>query len=1125
VPLPRLAALVFGSGLCALVYQVVWLRELRLVFGASTPASAAVLAIFMGGLGLGGWLLGRRAQASPSPLWLYGNLEAGVALSAAVTPFTIGWVAAVYHGLGGSAALGGVGGALVRILLATLVLGVPTFLMGGTLPAIVRAATPDDDRARRSLGLLYGMNTVGAVMGVTLTTFLLLEMFGQRRSLWLAAALNLAVAVVARRWAVRARRLAAPPIALAEAGAPTVAAEEPNPEEVSLADTETHDGADRTWDTGSTPDSPDPAPARATPPLVAPPLPADRSPLDEPSRAGVMEPAAGTPLALVLALSAAVGFVFFLMEMAWYRMLSPLLGGSTYTFGVILLGALAGIGAGGLIYGAGRDSRRPTLAAFAGTCALEALFLVIPLALGVRIAVLTQALRGLEVLGFHGLVVGWLGIVGLVVVPVALVAGYQFPLLVALLGSGGREVSRHTGLAYAANTFGAIAGSLAGGFGLLALLSAPGVWRLATLLLVVMALLALAGSWRGRRPRVADERPGRGRLVATAATALVAAALCLVPGPGAIWRHSQIGAGRGPRELSGPYDIKRIVGERENVLHWEADGRESSVGILYASGLTFLVNGKADGNARLDGPTQVMSGLVAAALHPQPRNGLVIGLGTGSTAGWLADMPGMERVDVVELEPVIARFAAECAPVNRGAMTNPRVRLAIGDGREALLTSRQRWDVIVSEPSNPYRAGIASLFTREFYQAVAERLAEGGIFAQWLQAYEVDAEVMATVYATLGDVFPHVETWAVHRTDLLLVASTSPIRHDPERIRRLVGSEPLRSALPAVWGVEGIEGFYSGFMAGPGLTRRVQAADPPRNLDDLPIIEFGFARGLGRAAMIDELQQSVEPEEALPAGVELDWARVEEARHSRGLFFGRVPPGDGGDPNLSARDAARRAAIDGRPGDAARRWQEQPLPPEQLADRLLVAEGLAELGDERAAELVAGLRDRPVEAAAITARLHLRSGRRAEAATAVVTALGGLRRDPWPWPDLVDRTVQLALELSDDPVLAPRMEEALSQPFAVYIAERQRRHTRVQAAIAAGGSSCAEAFEAFEPHPVWSEPMLRLRRDCYRRTGHRLADRASADLDSFLGTRQPPLVDLLAPVKEVVPVKRPRDKS
>jgi spermidine synthase len=105
VPLPRLAALVFGSGLCALVYQVVWLRELRLVFGASTPASAAVLAIFMGGLGLGGWLLGRRAQASPSPLWLYGNLEAGVALSAAVTPFTIGWVAAVYHGLGGSAAL------------------------------------------------------------------------------------------------------------------------------------------------------------------------------------------------------------------------------------------------------------------------------------------------------------------------------------------------------------------------------------------------------------------------------------------------------------------------------------------------------------------------------------------------------------------------------------------------------------------------------------------------------------------------------------------------------------------------------------------------------------------------------------------------------------------------------------------------------------------------------------------------------------------------------------------------------------------------------------------------------------------------------------------------------------
>ena len=114
-----------------------------------------------------------------------------------------------------------------------------------------------------------------------------------------------------------------------------------------------------------------------------------------------------------------------------------------------------------------------------------------------------------------------------------------------------------------------------------------------------------------------------------------------------------------------------------------------------------------------------------------------MGLGTGSTAGWLADVPGVERVDVVELEPAVAEVARRCAPVNRNALANPRLRLFFGDAREHLLTTRERYDLVVSEPSNPYRAGIASLFSREFYRAVASRLEEGGLFLQWVQAYEV----------------------------------------------------------------------------------------------------------------------------------------------------------------------------------------------------------------------------------------------------------------------------------------------------------------------------------------------------------------------------------------------------
>src|SRR4029079_1574121 len=130
-------------------------------------------------------------------------------------------------------------------------------------------------------------------------------------------------------------------------------------------------------------------------------------------------------------------------------------------------------------------------------------------------------------------------------------------------------------------------------------------------------------------------------------------------------------------------------------------------------------------------------------------------LGTGSTAGWLGAVPTIERVDVVEFEPTILRGAKDCEAVNQHALSNPKVHVIIGDGREVLLSTSQKYDVIASEPSNPYRAGIASLFTREFYQPAALRLSAGGIFAQWVQAYEIDARTLGTVYATMGSVFPN----------------------------------------------------------------------------------------------------------------------------------------------------------------------------------------------------------------------------------------------------------------------------------------------------------------------------------------------------------------------------------
>lgn len=139
-PVVKIAPLLFCSGACALLYQVVWVREFRLVFGASTAASAAVLAMFMGGLGAGGVIIGKRVDKRKDPLMLYANLELGVALLAGVSPFVVDAIRYIYSALGGTMTLGMPAGTITRLLLAAVVLIPPTLLMGGTLPAAAKAA-------------------------------------------------------------------------------------------------------------------------------------------------------------------------------------------------------------------------------------------------------------------------------------------------------------------------------------------------------------------------------------------------------------------------------------------------------------------------------------------------------------------------------------------------------------------------------------------------------------------------------------------------------------------------------------------------------------------------------------------------------------------------------------------------------------------------------------------------------------------------------------------------------------------------------------------------------------------------------------------------------------------------
>jgi len=1027
--------------MAALVYQMAWTREFRLIFGASTAATAAVLAVFIGGLGAGGLLFGARADRAERPLALYAALELGAAVFAAISPLLLWVVRAAYVGIGGSARLGAFGGTGLRLLLGALVLAPPTLLMGGAMPAAVAAVEADEDRGRRRMALLYGLNTLGAVVGCLVATFVLLEALGARRTLWAAAVLGAGVALLALLWARRR-------------GVVAYRSDEGAGEEV---------GIDSLGDA-----------------------------------------ATAAPTGFVLVVAGVVGFAFFLMELVWYRMLGPLLGGTVFSFGIILAVALLGIGLGSAVYGAleGRTRGPATLTGFSIICLVEAAAMALPYALGDRVALLALFLRPWgNAYGFAGHLAVWGVLAGLVVLPAAIASGIQFPVLIGLLGRGRAEVGRQTGLAYAANTVGAIVGSLAGGFGLLPLLTAPGCWRLVSGILIVTALLSLGLAHR----RTAQPlRAVVGLLLGSAVVAI----LLQSSGPTAVWRHSPIAVGRvDPAQVASPLGRHDWENSIRRSIERDDEGLESSVALDRSSGYAFILNGKTDGHARVDAGTQVMGGLFGAFVHPNPRRAFVIGLGTGSTSGWLAAVPSIERVDTVELEPAIAQVGRDCAQVNHDVMDNPKHHLIIGDAREVLLTGEGNYDVIASEPSNPYRAGIASLFTREYYESAQRRLASGGLFLQWVQAYAIDARTFRTIVATLAGVFPQVEIWLMSPFDLLLVASREPIRYEAVVLQERMKQEPFRSAFAGAWSTVNLEGVLAHHVARPALARKLAELEGTSiNTDDKTLVEFGFARALTaqgtiRAADVMALARAKGMDRLDLEGVDTSPGTVAEERESFGMSLGAhavAAPDAGSDLRERLLSLNQWTAADY--ASALAHWRVQPQPPRNPVEMMVLADVLAEAADESALDLAEPLRPIwPSVADGIAGRLYMRQGNLAMASQVLEASLTAYRSQAWPPPTFMLRVLGLAAEVArTSPVLARRLFVLLGTPFAVHMMDEARAETRLALSrILPPGPECAVALDYFEPNVPWQRDFLSFRAACYQRLDSALATSALDDLREF----------------------------
>ncbi|HLY92886.1 MAG TPA: fused MFS/spermidine synthase, partial [Candidatus Angelobacter sp.] len=775
-----------------------WSKALGLIFGHTVYAIATVLAVFMAGLAAGSAYFGALAERQTEPIALYARVEFAVAATGALSLAGLAGVRFLY--VTAYPAVGGLQPLLLalRFFGAAVVLFIPTFFMGGTLPILVRGVMRDSAELGIRVSQLYWVNTLGAVAGTLISGFVLLPVLGLRVTIAVAVALNILAGLIALRMAqdLRGARVAK--------------------------------GAAKT---AKTIDSAAPSPQYAN------------------SR-------------FLLFLFGVVGCAAFAYEIAWTRLLAITIGSSTYAFTLMLAMFLTGAVVGSAFFqrfsGSSGQVSITTLSRTQigiGIAALSSLVLFrwIP-------AIIPSLLRATQQT-FSGLLLAQFVTSALTVLPAAIVFGFNFPLVVVLFsGSAGAGAggAAKVGRAYAANTLGAIVGSVITGFWLVPWL---GSFRVIAAAAGVNLLLAL----------VLDLRSSQRRMLPLA-TDILCLLIAVVVGASSFFYNrpllslSAVLYGNSYGHLS----LDEIAATTD--LLFMADGVNDSIAVVRTdANVSLRVNGKVDASSG-DARTQLLLGHLGAAFHPAPRRVLVIGFGSGMTVSAVAGYPDVERIDCVEIEPAVIRAAPYLKTLNRGVLNDPRVHLIFDDARNFLLTSRQKYDLIISEPSNPWIAGVATLFTDEYYNAARERLAPGGMFVQWVQAYSLAPDDLRMIAASFAPHFADVTLWRAAETDLLFLGRTQATPFQFARLRSLWQNQPLHKDFESL-DLHQPEGLAAYYLLDDAAVRKLGAGSV-LNTDDRTLLEYHAPRSLLAHGLSDANQALIAQLRTAPLPANLEASEV-----------------------------------------------------------------------------------------------------------------------------------------------------------------------------------------------------------------------------------------------------------
>lgn len=728
------ALLLFVSGAAALVYQVLWIKQLSLVVGVEVYAITTGISAFFAGLALGGLLFGRWADRLQQPVLLYAGLEVLVAVLGVGATFAMSMAASPFAWLEQHIGL------LAWVLPFALV-GIPALLMGGTLPVLVRSLASDPHHLSKAGGQLYAANTAGAIAGTLLAAFVLIATLGVRGSALAAAMLNL-LAAAGALWFQRQR--------------PAVVQEPTRHHE--------HKAPDR----------------------------------------------------LALWLYSIAGGVALGYEVVWSQSIVQFMSTRTYAFAVVLATYLTGLFIGSALLARRVDRIRDPWGIFGLLIAGAGLIALLEVAFLGRWLVFLQsqaetaalAMGGSELLGMSARFA--MAALSIVFVP-TLLLGAAFPLALRL-SVGPERIGRDVGAVVAFNTLGGIVGVMLCGFLLIPLL---GLVRTLGLLAIVAAGIGYFAVRKGHHVK-------KGRRQAVVAISLLSVVVAIFI----------------------PVDklASLLPGARNGTLAFYEEGRGGTVAVVtqgkgQKSFQRLYIQGVSNtGDAMPSLRYMRIQALLPLLIHNgEPHSALVIGFGTGITAGALTRYPGLEHRVVAELLPSVVK-AAPLFKGNFNAAADPTVDVRLRDGRQELLRSAQRYDLITLEPPPPSAAGVVNLYSRDFYQLAASRLEKQGLVAQWLPLPTQNIDDSRSLVRSFLDAFPYATLWTSEFHEMLLVGSMEPIELDAAKISQRFQQDTVRSTLQDV-GIGSAPALMATWVTDRAGLERF-AGDALAVTDDQPRIEY-----------------------------------------------------------------------------------------------------------------------------------------------------------------------------------------------------------------------------------------------------------------------------------------------